>query len=67
LLKLIRALPEGTTEFMCHPGHFRDELMIARTRLKESRERELEALVDPAVRRALAESSVELRSFPNLP
>jgi predicted glycoside hydrolase/deacetylase ChbG (UPF0249 family) len=67
LLKLIHALPEGTTEFMCHPGHCRDELIVARTRLKESRERELEALVDPAVRKAIVESGVELRSFPDLP
>jgi predicted glycoside hydrolase/deacetylase ChbG (UPF0249 family) len=67
LLKLIRALPEGTTEFMCHPGYCREELKIARTRLKESRARELEALVNPAVRKALTEAGVELRSFRTMP
>ena len=67
LLKLIRALPEGITEFMCHPGYCRAELRSARTRLKESRERELEALIDPAVRDALTECGIELRSFANLP
>ena len=38
LAQLIRALPEGSTEFMCHPGICGDELRGARTRLKESRE-----------------------------
>ena len=41
LVSLIRALPEGSTELMCHPGHATGELRAARTRLKESREREL--------------------------
>jgi len=47
LVRLIRELPDGTTEFMCHPGRCRDHLRQARTRLKESREQELAALVDP--------------------
>jgi predicted glycoside hydrolase/deacetylase ChbG (UPF0249 family) len=67
LLNLIRALPEGTTEFMCHPGYCLDKLKNARTRLKESRARELEALVDPAVRKALTDAGVELRNFRTMP
>jgi predicted glycoside hydrolase/deacetylase ChbG (UPF0249 family) len=67
LVRLIRGLPEGSTEFMCHPGYCGTELKEARTRLKESRAHELEALVDPAVRNALTEAGVELRSFRNLP
>jgi predicted glycoside hydrolase/deacetylase ChbG (UPF0249 family) len=63
LAQLIRALPVGLTEFMCHPGYCGDELRGARTRLKESRERELEALVSPAVRAALAEAGVELVNY----
>jgi len=66
LAQLIRALPEGSTEFMCHPGICGDELRGARTRLKESRERELEALTSPEVRAALAESGVELVSYRSL-
>lgn len=66
LAQLIRALPEGSTEFMCHPGICGDELRAARTRLKESRERELEALTSLEVRSALAESGVELVSYRNL-
>ena len=66
LASLIRSLPEGVTEFMCHPGLCTDELRAARTRLKESRERELRALTSPEVRRALGESQVELASFREL-
>lgn len=60
---LIRSLPEGSTEFMCHPGICTDELRAARTRLKESREQELRALTAPEVRDALRESGVELTTF----
>jgi predicted glycoside hydrolase/deacetylase ChbG (UPF0249 family) len=67
LASLIRALPEGTTEFMCHPGICGDELRAAQTRLKESRERELRALTSPDVRRAMEESGVELVSYRELP
>ena len=63
LVHLIRGLPEGLTEFMCHPGYCGDDLRQARTRLKESRERELEALVAPEVRDALVESGVELVNY----
>jgi predicted glycoside hydrolase/deacetylase ChbG (UPF0249 family) len=66
LAELIRALPEGSTEFMCHPGICGDELRGARTRLKESRERELHALTSLEVRAALAESGVELVSYRGL-
>jgi predicted glycoside hydrolase/deacetylase ChbG (UPF0249 family) len=60
---LIRSLPAGSTEFMCHPGICTDELRAARTRLKESREQELRALTAPEVRDALRESGVELTTF----
>ena len=44
LVELLGMLPEGSTELMVHPGRCREPLRQARTRLKESRERELEAL-----------------------
>jgi predicted glycoside hydrolase/deacetylase ChbG (UPF0249 family) len=66
LAELIRALPEGVTEFMCHPGRCGDELRSARTRLKESREEELRALTSPEVRAVLAEAGVKLVSFRDL-
>jgi predicted glycoside hydrolase/deacetylase ChbG (UPF0249 family) len=66
LAALIRALPPGSTEFMCHPGRCTGELRAARTRLKESRERELRALTSPEVRQAIEESGVRLVSFRDL-
>jgi predicted glycoside hydrolase/deacetylase ChbG (UPF0249 family) len=66
LAAAIRRLPPGTTEFMCHPGFCRDELGAARTRLKDSRERELAALVSPAVRAAVEESRIRLVTYASL-
>lgn len=66
LAGLIRSLPEGSTEFMCHPGRCGNELRAARTRLKESRERELRALTSAEVRAALIEGNVRLAGFGQL-
>ncbi len=66
VVQLIRKLPQGLTEFMCHPGRCGPELMKARTRLKESRERELHALVAPEVRDALDREGVELVAYRDL-
>ena len=67
LARLIRGLPEGSTEFMCHPGFCTAELLAARTRLKESRGRELDALTSAEVRAALEESHVILARYRDLP
>ncbi len=66
LVELIAILPEGSTEFMCHPGRCREPLRAARTRLKECRERELEALIAPEVKEALQQNNVELVTYPGL-
>jgi predicted glycoside hydrolase/deacetylase ChbG (UPF0249 family) len=66
LAKMIRELPEGSTEFMCHPGRCGPELLAAGTRLKESRERELQALTSPEVRAAVTQSGVRLATFGEL-
>lgn len=63
LAQLIRQLPEGITEFMCHPGFCTAELQSTRTRLKESRKRELDALTSREVREALEESNVTLTRY----
>ena len=63
LARLIRALPDGITEFMCHPGFCTEELRAARTRLKESRRRELDALISPEVRAALLDANVTLSKY----
>lgn len=67
LIGLIRNLPDGTTEFMCHPAQLGYELMAATTRLKESRQRELRALIDPRLKQTLAECGVILSDYQNLP
>lgn len=66
LARLIRELPEGSTEFMCHPGVYGAELEQAKTRLKKSREEELRALTSAEVRKALEESKVRLVSYREL-
>jgi hopanoid biosynthesis associated protein HpnK len=66
LIELLRILPEGTTELMCHPGRCRETLRNAHTRLKESRECELEALISPGVRRAIERHGIELTSYRQL-
>ena len=63
---LLKALPEGVTEFMTHPGYCDDELRRAATRLRESREAELRALTDPRVREALREADIRLASYAEL-
>jgi predicted glycoside hydrolase/deacetylase ChbG (UPF0249 family) len=67
LLQLIDALPDGTTELMCHPGFCRDELRHSRTRLKESREIELNALTSARVRSALDAKGIALANYRELP
>jgi predicted glycoside hydrolase/deacetylase ChbG (UPF0249 family) len=66
LVTLIRSLPEGVTEFMCHPGRCTDELRSMPTRLKDSREEELQALLAPEVRQAIGEQGVQLTRYRNL-
>lgn len=66
LIRLIRNLPEGSTEFMCHPGILGEELRVAQTRLKESRQQELRALTDIRVREALNENGVVLSNYRHL-
>ncbi len=66
LLELIEKLPDGSTELMCHPGFCRDQLRASATRLKESREIELQALTSPKVRAVLKTRGVNLSTFAQL-
>jgi predicted glycoside hydrolase/deacetylase ChbG (UPF0249 family) len=66
LVELLAAIPEGSTELMCHPGRCGEALRHARTRLKESREHELAALVAPEVRQALERNGIELVNYGGL-
>jgi chitin disaccharide deacetylase len=68
--KLFRALaeniPEGTWEFVCHPGYNDDDLRTARTRLRESRETELAILTRPEARQLLSQEGIKLISYRDL-
>ena len=63
MLETLKTLPQGLTEFMCHPGKLGPELRAARTRLKESRELELAALKSLAVRDVISRRGIELVNY----
>lgn len=63
---LAESMPEGTWEFVCHPGYNDADLQTAKTRLRESRETELRVLTLPAAREVLAKAGVELISYRDL-
>jgi hopanoid biosynthesis associated protein HpnK len=59
-------IPEGTWEFVCHPGYNDDDLKSAKTRLRESRETELRLLTMPEARQILLNRGIELISYRDL-
>jgi predicted glycoside hydrolase/deacetylase ChbG (UPF0249 family) len=63
---IVDNLPEGTWEFVCHPGYNDAELGAIRTRLRESRAAELRLLTSPETREILARSGVQLISYRDL-
>lgn len=66
LLSILASLPEGVNELMCHPGEYDEDLEKSQTRLKRERERELEALIDPEVRKELIAQDIELMNYRGL-
>ena len=60
---LIENLPEGTWEFVTHPGYNDAELSEVKTRLRGSRERELAILTSSEVKELLHRRGVELISY----
>lgn len=66
LIATLRGLPEGTTEFMCHPGYCTDELKGMPTRLKEARQKELEALTDGRVLETIRQEGIALVRYRDL-
>jgi len=66
LVQLLAGIPEGSTEFMTHPGRCGEALRNAPTRLKECREDELNALIAPETRAALERFGVELARFADI-
>ena len=68
--KLFRAIaeviPDGTWEFVCHPGYNDDDLKSSNTRLRESREAELRVLTMPDARELLSNHGISLISYRDL-
>jgi chitin disaccharide deacetylase len=60
---LLKNLPNGTTEFMCHPGYADHDLRQSPTRLQQSRQTELGILTDPGLRKLVATSGIRLISY----
>jgi chitin disaccharide deacetylase len=63
---IARSIPEGTWEFVCHPGYNDADLQAARTRLRDSRETELHVLTLPAAREVLSQEGIQLISYRDL-
>ena len=66
LSRILKSLPEGTSELMSHPGYVDEELARTPTRLLEQRQRELEALTDTSVKDLIAQNQIQLISYGEL-
>jgi chitin disaccharide deacetylase len=66
LLAILKSLPEGTWELVCHPGYADAQLRATGTRLVESRQIELEALASDETRKGLEGRGIELISYADL-
>ncbi len=69
-LKLFTAIadnmPEGTWEFVCHPGYNDTDLDQVQTRLRQSRDQERQLLTSPEAREVLRQRSIDLISYREL-
>jgi hopanoid biosynthesis associated protein HpnK len=63
---LIERLPQGTWEFVSHPGYNDAELQQIKTRLRDSREKELAILTSDAAKESLRRSGIKLISYREL-
>jgi len=63
LRQSLASLPEGTWEFVCHPGYNDDALRAAGTRLLESRVEERHLLTSTEFRQFLAEQKIRVIGY----
>jgi hopanoid biosynthesis associated protein HpnK len=63
LTQLLKILPEGTTELMCHPGYVDEALKKTATRLQGSRQTEMEILTDTRIRNLVASQGIRLIEY----
>ena len=64
VLAHLRALPDGVTEFMTHPGYYDEDL--AYSRYGRQRETEVAGLTDPEARALIAREGIRLIHFGDL-
>jgi hopanoid biosynthesis associated protein HpnK len=65
--QIVNGLPEGSWEFVCHPGYDDQDLRQASTRLLQSRQRELEILTSATSRETLERLGIQLISYRDIP
>jgi hopanoid biosynthesis associated protein HpnK len=63
---LLENLPEGTWEFVSHPGYNDPDLSKVKTRLRDSRDKELAILTSPEVKQLIQREAIELISYREL-
>jgi hopanoid biosynthesis associated protein HpnK len=63
---IIGNLPEGTWEFVCHPGYNDEALAGVRTRLRASRVAELRVLTSARAKEIIQQRGIELISYADL-
>jgi len=61
--QLLKSLPDGTTELMCHPGYADAALQKSATRLQNSRQTELKILTDTGIRNLVASLGIRLIDY----
>lgn len=66
LCHMLDRMPAGTWELVCHPGVNDRELQQQHTRLRASREIELDVLTSPLVQEAITRNGIDLISFAGL-
>lgn len=64
LSRVLRTLPPGTSELMCHPGFTDDALHDSS--YHQQREIELATLCDPTIRQLLTDEAITLTTFADL-
>ncbi len=63
---VVGCIPEGTWEFVCHPGYNDADMEKIRTRLRSSRDVELQILTSDATKTTLRRHGIELISYKSI-
>jgi len=66
LREILRHLPDGVSELMCHPGFVDEALRQTPTRLLEQREVEYQALSQPGIKLLATDLGIELVNYGEL-